>query len=56
MKDCPEGFEDQLCEFLDHFEGEFNDIRDLLEITGLRDLGRIEDAHDIAKKAARDLY
>ena len=56
MKECPEGFKDHLSEALDYLEGKFNDIKGLLEINELRDLGRIEDAYEVAKEIGRDLY
>ena len=56
MRDCPEEFEDKLRDIIDYLEGRFIDIRDTLEIKGLCDIGRIEEAYDIAKEICYDLY
>ena len=56
MEDCPEGFEDDLKDIVDYFEGKFNEIKNNMEITQLSDLGHIEAAYGIACDAADDLY
>ena len=45
-----------LSSVMDHFEVKFNDIKDKLEIVDLGELGQIEEAWQIAKDAADDLY
>ena len=56
MDNCPEGFEDELKDILEHFEGKFVDIRDMLDINDISQLDRVEDAYKIAKDTADDLY
>lgn len=41
---------------IDHFESKFNDIKDKLEIQDLGELDQIEEAWQIAKDTAEDLY
>ena len=45
-----------LSSVMDHFESKFNDIKDKLEIQDLGELDQIEEAWEIAKDEANDLY
>ena len=56
LNDCPEGHEDYVKEILDYFESKFNEIKDNLSISQLRDLTNIEDAYSIAESVSKDLY
>ena len=52
--------DEDLCDYhssvIDHFESKFNDIKDKLEIQDLGELDQIEEAWQIAKDTADDLY
>ena len=56
MDNCPDDFEDEMKDILDYFEGKFGDIRDQLDINDISQINRVEDAYDIAKDVAGDLY
>ena len=56
MEYCPEEFEDQLKDIVDHLENKFNEIRDLLDITRIDELDRITEAFELAKDISSDLY
>jgi hypothetical protein len=56
MRDCPEGFEEELKSIIDYLEGQFVDIRDALNIRGLSDIGEIERAYDVARDMCDRLY
>ena len=56
MVDCPGGFEDELRDIVDYFEGKFGDIRDMLDINDISQINTIEEAYDLAKEIADDLY
>tara|TARA_A100001391_G_scaffold33224_2_gene17975 strand:- start:5000 stop:5245 length:246 start_codon:yes stop_codon:yes gene_type:complete len=45
-----------LSSVIDHFESKFNDIKDKLEIQDLGELDQIEEAWQIVKDTADDLY
>lgn len=45
-----------LSEVIDHFKSKFKDIKDKLEIMDLGELHQIEEAWQIAKDTAEDLY
>lgn len=55
-----EGQEEDLLDYLssviDHFENKFKEIKDKLEIQDLGELDQIEEAWQIAKDTAQDLY
>ena len=56
MEGCPEGFEDELKNIVDYFEGTLTEIRSNLEITQISELGQVEEAYDIVCRIAEDLY
>ena len=56
MYDCPEEFKDKLCEFIDYVEDEAREIKDLLNINGIGQLGCIEEAFDKADELSKNLY
>lgn len=56
LEDCPEGYEDQLKEILDHFEGKFNEIKLYLDIGCIADLENIANAYRLAVEIGDELY
>jgi hypothetical protein len=56
MDECPEGFEDDLKDFIDEIEGVLTTIRDTMVITGLEELSNIETAYDLVDELADSLY
>jgi hypothetical protein len=56
MEKCPEGFEDDMTDILDYFEGKFTEIEDHLDIDGIGQVNQIEYAYELAKDIRTDLY
>lgn len=56
MEEQEEELYNYLSSVIDHFESKFNDIKDKLEIKDLGELDQIEEAWQIAKDTADDLY
>lgn len=56
MDACPEGFEDELKDFIDRVEGLVGDIVSELSIKDISDIGNVEDAHRLADDLADSLY
>ena len=53
---CPDSFKDDMGVILDHFEGKFNEIRDLLDISSISELDKIYEAHKIADSTSDEIY
>ena len=56
MDTCPEGFEEDLKDFIDEIEGEINTAKDHMEVSSLSDLDRIDEARDMLVDLADSLY
>lgn len=56
MDKCPEGFEDDLKDFIDEIEMDVNTIKNAMEINSLSDLASIETAADMISDLADNLY
>jgi hypothetical protein len=56
MKNCPEGFDEELKDFIDDIEDEVGKIIVDLDITCVADLDNIDSALDTAKELAISLY
>jgi hypothetical protein len=52
----PEDFEDYVKEIIDECEAAFSNIRDLLAIESLADLGGIKEAYESAEEISKYLY
>lgn len=55
-EECPEKFEEKLSDFIDEVEGKVNEVKDLLDIKGLNDLGQIADAKTLIDELSESLY
>jgi len=53
---CPDGFEDELNEFIDLIVSEVNEIILNLEVEDISEIRYIEDAYTIASKLANSLH
>ena len=53
---CPEEFYEQLVSFIDDIEVIVNEIKDDLDICGIGEIDRIENAYDTADSLADSLY
>ena len=56
MDGCPEGFETELKDIIDYFEGRFADINSLLNLNYTADIVKVLEAQEMAEKLAEDLY
>jgi len=56
LDDCPDEFHDELESFINEIENEVNNIINELSITSISELGRIEEAYNLADDLADSLY
>lgn len=56
MDKCPEDFEDDLRDFIDSIEHELSAIRDMMEVTCISELDKIDDAHNLLTDLCDELF
>jgi hypothetical protein len=56
MNKCPEDFEYDLKDFIDSVENELTTIRDMMEVTSISELDKIDDAHSLLTDLCDELF